>query len=207
LVKVRIMKLVALKKTFWALLVLCATHGASPVNVEAGGSDYLLYKNPENFGIVVFPKRFMFKELEEFIGSMHFAWAESGKAVMRPGSLNNNTTFMMPQPVQEKHGIEQFVVLQILTSGELMVAVFDPEWGLTLPSAVFDLEEVKKNLPQTLNIFRKNNPKREILWDHDYWTSRTKKGFSLERNKICDVWERTFIPTRSTGGKRSHACL
>jgi len=42
--------------------------------------------------------------------------------------------------------------------------VSDPEWGLTLPSAIFRLNEVKQNIPKTLNIFRKHLKKRAIFF-------------------------------------------
>ena len=67
------------------------------------GYDYQLYKNPEKFGIVVFPKDFIFSELDGYITSLSFEPAESGTAVMRYGSKNENSTYMMPLEIQKKH--------------------------------------------------------------------------------------------------------
>ena len=42
-----------------------------------------------------------------------------------------------------------------------MVGIFDPEWGLTLPSPIHKLDGIKENIPKTLNLFRKHLKKRE----------------------------------------------
>ena len=68
----------------------------------------------------------------------------------------------MPKEVQAKYDMQRFITLQILGNGGIMVGVFDPEWGLTLPTKVFEFEEVKKRVPETLKVFRKDNPKKEI---------------------------------------------
>ena len=124
------------------------------------GYDYQLYKNPENFGIVVFPKDFMFSELDGYIASLSFEPAESGKAVMRYGSKNENSTYMMPLEIQKKHSIEKFIVIQILGNQSMLIAIFDPEWGLTLPSTMFQMDALKRNIPKTLNLFRGTNSER-----------------------------------------------
>ena len=117
---------------------------------------YQLYKNSENLGIVIFPKKLIYPELDDFIVSLNFKHVESGEAAMRYGNKKENSTYMMPAEVQEKHKIEMFVVLQVLMDKQsIMVAIYDEEFGLTLPSRVFQLEDVKKNLPKTLDVFRK----------------------------------------------------
>ncbi len=140
--------------TLIALTLLLA-----PVQARAGSAyDYQLYKNHENFGIVIFPKKLIYKELNDYLTSISFVTAESGKAVMRRGSKNENETLMMPLEVQKKHSIEKFIVIQVLGKDEMLVGIYDPEWGLTLPSARHALEAIKENIPKTLNIFRGNNP-------------------------------------------------
>jgi hypothetical protein len=123
--------------------------------------DYQLYKNAEKFGIVVFPKAYLSSELDGYIHSIAFEPAESGKAVMRYGTKGENETFMMPEEVQARHGIEKFIVIQVLQDRKMLVGVYDTEWGLTLPSSVFELDQVKENIPKTLNVFRGDNPQRQ----------------------------------------------
>jgi len=123
--------------------------------------DYQLYKNYENFGILVFPKDQIFVELEEYIQEIGFNPVDSGQAVMRFGPNNENQTYLMPESVQIKHSMNRFIVLQVLAHQNILVGVFDPEWGLTLPSAIYRLDEIKKNIPKTLNLFRKHLKKRE----------------------------------------------
>ena len=61
-------------------LMLCI----APIQARAGsGYDYQLYTNHEDFGIVVFPKKYIFKALGDYIASISFSEVESGKAVMR----------------------------------------------------------------------------------------------------------------------------
>ena len=55
--------------------------------------DYQLYKNYENFGILIFPKDQIFGELDEFIRQIRFDLVESGRAVMRFGPNNENQTY------------------------------------------------------------------------------------------------------------------
>lgn len=135
------------------------------------GYEYQLYKNGENFGIVVFPKAQLPAELDEYIQSQLLQPVESGEAVMRSGSKGENTTFMMPLEVQKKHSIEKFMVIQVLTHSRMMIGIFDPEWGLTLPSAVFGFEDMKKNIPKTLDVFRGNNKRKTIHWQGELRTA------------------------------------
>ena len=122
---------------------------------------YQLYKNYENFGILIFPKDQIFVELDEYIRQTGFNPVESGQAMMRFGPNNENQTYMMPESVQRKYLMDRFIVLQIIAHQNILVGVFDPEWGLTLPSAIFRLNGIKKNIPKTLNMFRKHLKKRE----------------------------------------------
>jgi hypothetical protein len=138
------------------------------VPMQAWGYDYQLYKNHEDFGIVVFPKKHIYKELGEYISSISFEAVESGKAVMRRGSKNENETLMMPLEVQKKYSIEKFIVIQVLGKDEMLAGIYDPEWGLTLPSTRHGIEAIKKNIPKTLNVFRGSNPARQTkIQSHD----------------------------------------
>ena len=129
------------------------------------GYEYQLYKNGENFGIVVFPKAQLPEELDQYIQSLMLQPVDAGEAVMRSGSKGENETFMMPLEIQKKHSIEKFMVIQVLTQFRMMIGIFDPEWGLTLPSSVFGFEDMKKNIPKTLDVFRGNNKRKEIHWE------------------------------------------
>jgi hypothetical protein len=133
-----------------------------PNAVLAGSDyDYQLYKNHENFGIVVFPKENISNDLDNYLKSIPFEVAESGKAVMRHGSKDENTTYMMPLAVQKKHSIEKFIVIQILGDNSMLAGIYDPQWGLTLPSTIYQLEAIKENILKTLNVFRGNNRQRQ----------------------------------------------
>ena len=123
--------------------------------------DYQLYKNYENFGILVFPKDQIFVELEEYIQEIGFNPVESGQAVLRFGPHNENQPYLMPESVQIKHSMNRFIVLQVIAHQNILVGISDPEWGLTLPSAIFRLNGIKQNIPKTLNMFRKHLKKRE----------------------------------------------
>jgi hypothetical protein len=123
--------------------------------------DYQLYKNHEKYGIVVFPKENIFKDLDDYLKSIPFEIAESGKAVMRHGSKKQNATYMMPLEVQKKHSIKKFIVIQVLGDNGMMAGIYDPLWGLTLPSAIYQLEALKNNIMRTLNVFRGNNRQRQ----------------------------------------------
>jgi hypothetical protein len=141
------------------LIVLTALLFA-PMQAWAG-YDYQLYKNDESYGIVVFPKESISKRLHDYISTISFRAVESGKAVMRRGSKNENETLMMPLAVQKKHAIEKFIVIQVLGPDDMLAGIYDPQWGLTLPSTRFTLEALKSNIPKTLNVFRRNNPQRQ----------------------------------------------
>jgi hypothetical protein len=144
---------------------------ALPFTVQAAPKYfYQLYTNPENFGLVVFPEAGIFPELEETIQSLGFKKVESGEAVMRSGSKKENFTYMMPKEVQKKHRLEKFIILQILTDGVgIMVGIYEQEFGLTLPTKVFIVQELKDNISKTLDIFRKQlkQEKEEIEWIPD----------------------------------------
>jgi len=125
------------------------------------GYNYQLYKNYENFGILIFPKDQIFVELEEYVQEIGFNPVDSGQAVMRFGPNNENQTYLMPESVQIKHSMNRFIVLQVIAHQNILVGISDPEWGLTLPSAIFRLNGIKQNIPKTLNMFRKHLKKRE----------------------------------------------
>jgi len=125
------------------------------------GYDYQLYKNFENLGILIFPKDRIVKDLDQYIQQKGFNPVESGQAVMRFGLKNENQTFMMPKSVQEKHSMTRFIVLQVIANQNMVVGIYDPQFGLTLPGPIYDLDGIKKNIPKTLNLFRKHLNKRE----------------------------------------------
>ena len=152
-------------KNFLVLIILGGILISSRPALAAGETWYTLYKNREKFGILIFPREFIFPELKEFVLSQGFKEVESGIAEMRSGSNKLNATLMMPEEVQQKHGMARFITLQILKGqGGMMVGIFDPEWGLTLPHRIFLMEDVKKRIPETLEAFRKEDPKKEIFW-------------------------------------------
>jgi len=100
--------------------------------------------------------------LKDHMSSISFLEVESGKTVMRRGTKNENESLMMPLEVQKKHLIEKFIVIQVLNEHEMLVGIYDPQWGLTLPSSSFGLETFKANIEKTLNVFRGDNPRRKI---------------------------------------------
>ena len=151
----------SIMKTFTQLIVLLITLVPNQV-IATSSYEYQLYKNHENYGIAVFPRKFIFKELRDHISSISFLEVDSGKAVMRRGTRNENESLMMPLEVQKKHSIEKFIVIQILNKHEMLVGIYDPQWGLTLPSSSFGLEAFKANIDKTLNVFRGDNPQRKI---------------------------------------------
>ena len=134
------------------------------------GYDYQLYKNFENLGILIFPKDRIAKDLDQYVQKKGFNPVESGQAVMRFGLKNENQTFMMPKSVQEKYSMTRFIVLQVIANQNMVVGIYDPQFGLTLPGPIYDLDGIKKNIPKTLNQFRKHLNKREtkkkILENH-----------------------------------------
>jgi len=141
---------------------------ALPFAAQAGPKYfYQLHTNPENFGLVVFPKEKIFPELEQTVKSLGFKKVESGEAIMRSGSKKENFTYMMPKEVQKKHQLEKFIILQILNDGVgIMVGIYEQEFGLTLPTKVFIVQELRDNILKTLDIFRKQlkQEKEEIEW-------------------------------------------
>ena len=148
--------------------------------LAGSGYEYKLFKNSENYGIVVFPKKLMFENLESYLLSIPFELAESGKAVMRHGSKNENATYMMPMEVQRRHSIEKFIVIHLIDPMSMLGGVYDPEWGLTLPSAIVEMETIKQNIPRTLNVFRGPNRRRQTYLklrkklNHANFSSRLK---------------------------------
>jgi hypothetical protein len=125
------------------------------------GYDYQLYKNFEDLGILIFPKARIFKNLEEYVQQKGFNPVESGQAVMRFGLKNENQTFMMPKSVQEKYSMTRFIVIQVIANQNMVVGIYDPQFGLTLPGPIYGLDGIKQNIPKTLNLFRKHLNKRE----------------------------------------------
>lgn len=145
---------------FLVFLLIAALGLAS--SASAQNADYHLFKNPENYGLLIFPKDAASPDLEEFLASLEFKSVESGKTVMRFGEKKENMTYMMPQEVQEKHGMKKFIILQILAAQKgIMVGIFEQQYGLTLPPTIYKLEEVKKNIPRTLDLFRDQDGQRK----------------------------------------------
>jgi hypothetical protein len=142
-------------------ILFCILLGLPSTALAGSGYNYQLYKNHENFGIVVFPKENIFEDLDNYLKSIPFEVAESGKAVLRHGSKEENATYMMPLEVQKKHAIEKFIVIQILGDNGMLAGIYDPQWGLTLPSTIYQLEAIKENIKKTLNVFRGNNRQRQ----------------------------------------------
>ena len=172
----------------YLIAILFVLLSSFPFPALAGsGYEYKLFKNSENYGIVVFPKKLMFENLESYLLSIPFELAESGKAVMRHGSKNENATYMMPMEVQRRHSIEKFIVIQIIDPMSMMVGVYDPEWGLTLPSAIVEMETIKQNIPRTLNVFRGPNRRRQTYLkfrkklNHANFSSRLKYNIMSNR--------------------------
>lgn len=148
--------------------------------------EYQLYKNHENYGIVVFPKNLMFKDLENYLLSIPFESVESGKAVMRHGTKKENATYMMPLEVQKRHSIEKFIVIQIMNPMSMLVGVYDPEWGLTLPSTIVEMETIRQNIPKTLNVFRGQNRQRQTNFRPQKLPSNANFFSWLEYNIISN---------------------
>ena len=146
------------------IAALCLTVAASSTQADVSEPFYYsLFGNMERHGILVFPKARMFPDLKAFIDSQGFEPLETGLAVMRYGSKEENATYMMPPEIQDKHQMKRFIVIQVLSNGSsLMVGIYDPKHGLTLPSAIFDLEAVKKNIPKTLEAFRKESGEKAL---------------------------------------------
>ena len=160
-----------LGKRLGALLAVCLLGAILPHSSGAVSPyQYQLYTSPENFGLVVFPKKMIFPELVELVHSLEFKETDSGEAVMRSGTKGENFTYMMPEEAQKKHKLEKFIILQILTDGVgIMVGIYEQEFGLTLPTKVFIIDELKDNILKTLDIFRQQlkQEKQEIRWNPD----------------------------------------
>lgn len=143
------------------LFFLIAGFSASAHAVEEK-TEYHLFKNPENYGLLIFPKGAASKELEEFLDTLDFKSVASGDAVMRFGEKKENMTKMMPLDVQEKHGVKKFIILQILAAKKgIMVGIYEQQYGLTLPPTIYKLEDIKKNVPRTLDLFRDQDGQRK----------------------------------------------
>ena len=168
-------------KTIFTVLLFIFLGFPSSALAESS-NQYKLYKNHENYGIVVFPKKLIFKDLENYLFSIPFESTESGKAVMRHGTKNENATYMMPLEVQNKHSIEKFIVIQVLDSMSMLVGIYDPEWGLTLPSTIVEMETIKQNIPKTLNIFRGSNRQRQAYYIPPKMSSNPNFSSTLEYN-------------------------
>ena len=145
-------------------------------------NEYKLYKNHENYGIVVFPKKLIFKDLENYLFSIPFESAESGKAVMRRGTKNENATYMMPLEAQKRHSIEKFIVIQVIDSMSMLVGIYDTEWGLSLEGAIVEMETIKQNIPKTLNIFRGVNRQRQTYYIPQKIPSKPNFSSEVEYN-------------------------
>lgn len=68
----------------------------------------------------------------------------------------------MPKEIQDKYSIKKFIILQVLADSRLLVGIFDPDFGLTLPPQKFELDEIKDNILETLNIFRGKDSIKKI---------------------------------------------
>ena len=143
------------------LTIIFMIPGITHTALAKANYDYQLYKNHENFGILIFPKSQIFPELDKYIQKSGFDHVESGEATMRFGLKNQNQTFMMPQSVQKKYSMNRFIILQVIANQNIMIGIFDPKFGLTLPSLSHNLGGIKENIPKTLNLFRKHLKKRE----------------------------------------------
>ena len=149
------------KLTTFLFAVIFSFIGLFNPHLAKAEYEYQLYKNYEGFGILIFPKEKNILELDQYIRGIGFDPVESGQALMRFGSNRNNQTYMMPESVQKKYSMNRFIILQVLAHQNILVGIFDPEWGLTLPSLMHRLDGIKENIPKTLNMFRKHLKKRE----------------------------------------------
>lgn len=185
------------KSLLISLILLFWPASAYPAS---NGFEYQLYKNFENFGILVFPKALPFPGLEQSIQSLGFEPVESGKAVMRSGTKGENETYMMPLAAQKKHAIEKFIVLQVLSDRSLLVGIYDPEWGLTLPSSVFQLGEIQEKVQRTLDVFR-GGARKNAQWENREPSVLTEGETAFINPAIIKPSSKCF------GGKLSYARL
>jgi len=114
---------------------------------------FVLYKNTRNQGILIYPSPNPKSKLIDFVKEQRFKEVDRGQTVMRFGTNRENLALMMPEKIQNKHKIRKFILIQQLGSNEFMIGVYDPEWGLSLPSPIFGIEELITNIPKTLNVF------------------------------------------------------
>ena len=124
------------------------------------GYNYQLYKNYENFGILIFPKEQIFTELDEYIQEVGFNPAESGQAVMRFGPNNENQTYLMPESVQKKYSMNRFIVLQVIAHQNILVGVFDPEWGTDASKLYPQIRWNKRKYPKNVKSIQKTSQKK-----------------------------------------------
>ncbi len=68
----------------------------------------------------------------------------------------------------------------------MLVGVYDPEWGLTLPSAMVEMETIKQNIPKTLNVFRGQNRQRQTLLKPQKMPSNANFSYRQEYNIILN---------------------
>lgn len=175
----------------WSAALILAT---LPGLAQAAGKHptYQLYINQESYGVVVFPKSAVFRQLDAYLESLGFEPVASGEAVMRFGGKKENMTYMMPPEVQEKFRIEKFVILQILGGqAGIMVGIFEQHFGLTLPPKIFDFDAIKLNLPKTLDQFRRLDERQKTKNEF----TRPEKPGAASRSGL------------NNGGDPSHADL
>ena len=103
---------------------------------------------------------------------------------MRRGTKNENATYMMPLEAQKRHSIEKFIVIQVIDSMSMLVGIYDTEWGLSLDSAIIEMETIKQNIPKTLNIFRGKNHQRQTYYIPQKMPSNPNFSSKLEYNII-----------------------
>ena len=166
---------------FFFFAVVITPIGVGKTAPTNSGYNYQLYKNFENFGILVFPKDRIFTGLSDHIEKIEFNPVESGQTVMRFGVKNENQTLMMPKSVQNKHSMDRFIILQVIANNNMMIGIFDPKWGLTLPGPIHSLDTVKDNILKTLNLFRKHLKKRET---NRRQPSKTERAIVFKKNTV-----------------------
>ena len=69
---------------------------------------------------------------------------------------------MMPLEVQKQYSIEKFIVIQVLGQDEMLAGIYDPQWGLTLPSARHWHGSPERKYSENIEHFSwKYNPQRQ----------------------------------------------